>query len=332
MKLRSNSRAAGCAAVALIVAACGGAGGPAGDTAVLGDSAVAPAPAPSSSTSPAPAPAPAPAATPAPAPADLRDDRNALRLASAMMESTALSLSDGASKWTGAPFRARSRTDINGCRTATFVNADGVPGVGDRLEVRATACTQAIEQGSWSQTQTLRATLAAISDPQLPEAGAWTVTEETSVEGTLAWDVPVGENGMRFTGQGRYTRSRTVRVEHAADGSQRDTQTRRVTATGSDTLGAFDFTVESDFVCTFAAGQTRGSCVTGTVTLKGVLAGRPADATLAPAGASPPEFTITQGGQTVRVRRNLGTGDTALLTASGATLVTSLIDLISGYH
>lgn len=310
----------------LLMQACGGGGGGESSTAVSNaDAAVSPAPA-------APAPA-APAPAPAPTVVDLRDEKVALRLASAMIEATSASVRVPGTRWDGRLFRVRSRTDISGCNTGTTTNADGIPGVGDKIELRSVNCTIGVTNGNWVTNQQGLLTLTAISNPQLPQFGAWTATEDGTTTGSISWDVPVTVSAYQFKGQSNFSNSYTLQVTHNADGSQQDARSaNRVTAKGSDSLGAFDFVIDASRSCSFAVSlSSAGVCSNGTVRLTGTLAGLSADSTMTQTKTSPPEFAIRQGAQQITVSFNPQASSYIVTTTGGIALTTTVLDLISGY-
>ncbi len=323
--------------IAAILLGCGGGGGDS-PTAVSDASATAPAPAAAPAVSTpapaiAPAPAPAPAPSPAPSPADLTDAKNAIRLASALIEATYLANSYSTVKWAADYYNGRSSTSLSGCTSSIFTNADALPSVGDKTEINDRDCSRTIPDGSWVLSRKLLIILSSISDPKAPQFAAWTAGESFANTGSIAWDIPVTTNNYRFKGQGTFESTASFQVKHNADGTQQDSQTGwKIAAKGTDTTGAYDFMVDSSLACTYPSGQSTGTCTGGNSTLKGTLSGLPANATMVQTAASPPTFEITQGSQKLKVVRTDQSTAYTITTASGIPLVTSLLYLISGYY
>ncbi len=307
-----------------ILAGCGGGGGD-NPTAVSPGAAVSsPQPAPT----PAPAPTAAPAPTTAPAPAatstNLNDPANAIRLAAAMTQTTWVVGTLTPSKWTGASYKVSSRTDVSGCTSAVYNNADGVPGAGDKFSFLVRNCAVSNTAGSGTLNREIVSSLLAISNPVLPEAGAWEVSESLSITGTTVWDTAVTGN-IRSKGQSTTSVTGAQKVNHRVDGSQQDAlQSGRFSAKGIHDGIAYDYVVEASYVCNHSANTKKAiesSCPTSQATLKGNLNGGNADAKLVQTNAGAATFDIVQAGQTINVSKNLLNGDYTVSIANGQQFV-----------
>jgi hypothetical protein len=319
MKSRSQKTSFHSLALTLaVIAGCGG-GGADSPTAISPGTGV---------SSPTPVPAPTPAPTPAPAPAaaptNLNDPANAIRLAAAMTQTTWVVGTLTPVKWTGANYKIPSRTDASGCTSAIYNNADGVPGIGDKFSLLASNCAVSNVAGSATLSREIASSLLAISNPGLPESGTWEVSESLSVTGTTVWDTAVIGN-IRSKGQGTTSLTGTQKIAHRVDGSQQDAlQSSRYTAKGIHDGMAYDYQIETSYVCNYSANVKKAiesSCSSSLATLKGNLNGGNAEAKLVQTNAGAATFDIVQAGQTIKLSKNLVNGDYTVSIANGQQFV-----------
>jgi hypothetical protein len=309
-----------------VLAGCGGGGGDSPTAVSPGTAVPSPAAAPVPTQAPAPAPAQTPASGPAPAaaPTNLNDPANAIRLAAAMSQTTWVVGTLTPVKWTGANYKVPSRTDLSGCVSVVYNNADGVPGVGDKFSFLVNSCATSNVAGSATLNRETVSNLIAISNPALPESGAWEVSESLSGSGTTVWDTAVTGN-IRSKGQSTTSVIGTQKIAHRSDGSQQDLlQSGRFSAKGIHDGVAFDYVVETSYGCSYSANTKKAvesTCSASLATLKGNLNGGNAEATLVQTNAGSATFDIVQAGQTIKVSKNLSSGDYTVSIANGQQFV-----------
>lgn len=306
-----------------ILAGCGGGGGEGGGspTAVSPGTVVSsPAPAPVAGPASTPTPAPAPAA----APTNLNDPANAIRLAAAMTQTTWVVGTLTPVKWSGANYKVPSRTDVAGCTSAVYNNVDGVPGIGDKFALLVNNCAVSNVAGSATLSREIGSSLLAISNPGLPESGAWEVSESLSVTGTTVWDTAVTGN-IRSKGQGTTSLTGTQKITHRVDGSQQEAlQSGRFSAKGTHDGLAYDYLIETSYLCNHSANLKKAiesSCSASLATLKGNLNGGNAEAKLVQTNVGAATFEIVQAGQTIKLSKNLVNGDYTVSIANGQQFV-----------
>lgn len=309
-----------------IVAGCGGGGGDSPTAVSPGTAVSSPEPAPAASPVPGVAPTPTPA--PAAAATNLNDPASAIRLAAAMTQTTWVVGTLTPAKWTGANYKVPSRTDVSGCTSTVYNNTDGVPGSGDKFSFLVRNCAVSNTAGSGTLNREIVSSLLAISNPGLPEAGAWEVSESLSITGTSVWDTAVTGN-IRSKGQSTTSVTGTKKLTHRVDGSQQDVlQGGRFNASGTHDGIAYDYVVETSYVCNYSANVKKAiesTCSASLATLKGNLNGGNADARLVQTNAGAATFDIVQGGQTIKVSKNLVNGDYTVSIANGQQFVIAAV-------
>lgn len=304
-----------------LLASCGGGGGDsttASATAVSATGAAAAAPASAS------APSAAANVAPSGTPANLNDPANAIRLAAALTQTTWVAGTLTPSKWTGAQYKVATRTDAGTCGNVIYTNADGLASVGDKVEVNAVNCVSTNTIGTVALSRHIVSTLTVISNSQLPAQSAWTINESLSNSGITSWDIAV-TGSLRSKGDSTTAASGVQVVNHSSDGGQHDVlQSLQTSAKGSQDGSAFDYVVNTSYTCSFPAAAKKAvgdTCGGSAATLKGSLSGGAADATLTQTTTGAATFDIVQAGQTVRVSKNLQSGDYTVTTANGLQVV-----------
>ncbi len=307
-----------------VLAGCGGGGGDSPTAVSSGVAASSPAAAPVA----APVPTPTAAPTPASAPTNLNDPANAIRLAAAMSQTTWVVGTLTPVKWTGANYKVPSRTDVSGCVSVVYNNADGVPGIGDKFSFLVNNCATSNVAGSATLSRETVSSLLAISNPALPESGAWEVSESLSGSGTTLWDTAVTGN-IRSKGQSTTSLTGIQKIIHRSDGSQQDAlQSGRFSAKGIHDGIAFDYVIETRYACNYSANTKKAvesTCSASVATLTGNLNGGNAEATLAQTNAGSATFDIVQAGQTIKVSKNLSNGDYTVSIANGQQFVITAV-------
>ncbi len=316
-----------------VLAGCGGGGGDSPTAVSSGVAASSPAAAPTPVAAPVATPAPTPTAAPMPTSAstNLNDPANAIRLAAAMSQTTWVVGTLTPVKWTGANYKVPSRTDVSGCVSVVYNNADGVPGIGDKFSFLVNNCATSNVAGSATLSRETVSSLLAISNPALPESGAWEVSESLSGSGTTAWDTAVTGN-IRSKGQSTTSLTGTQKISHRSNGSQQDAlQSGRFSAKGIHDGIAFDYVIETSYTCNYSADSTNSkkaiesTCSASLATLKGNLNGGNAEATLVQTNAGAATFDIVQAGQTIKVSKNLSNGDYTVSIANGQQFVITAV-------
>ena len=314
-----------------LLAACGGGGGSDSSSAnSTGTSATAAAPGSAPASAPAPAstaasaPASAPTAAPTGTSANLNDPVNAIRLAAAMTQTTWVAGTLTPTKWSGALYKVPTRTDVGTCGNSIYSNVDGVPGVGDKFEANAVNCVTSNSVGSLTLNRHIVTSLTTISNSQLPVSSAWNVSESIAISGTTVWDIAV-TSSIRSKGDSTTIGSAVQTVSHTSDGGQQDgLQSYHTSAKGTHDGFAFDYVIDTSYVCTFPAATKKAigdTCANSVATLKGSFNGGAANATLTQTTTGAATFDIAQAGQTVRVAKNLQSGEYTVTTANGQQIV-----------
>jgi hypothetical protein len=245
-------------------------------------------------------------------------------LAAAMTQTTWVAATLTPTRWSGAQYKVPTRTDVGSCGNVTYSNADGVPSVGDRFEANAVNCVTTNAVGTLTLNRHIQSSLTIISNSQLPAASAWNVSEALAVTGTTVWDIAV-TGTIRSKGDSATASSGVQIVNHTSDGGQQDVlQTLHTTAKGTQDGVAFDYAIDSSYVCNFPGATKKAvgdSCSNSLTVLKGSFNGGSASATLTQTAVGAATFDIVQAGQTVRVSKNLQSGDYTVTTANGQQFV-----------
>jgi hypothetical protein len=267
---------------------------------------------------------------------DLADPQVALKVSSALIGSSALGANFTNSAWTAKDFQGASRTETSGCSKTTLTNPDGIVSAGDVIAFEGSNCVSSFAGGTLTEAFTGTSTLSSISNSETPELGVWTVRNVSTVSLNSKWTIAVTSNNYNFDGAATSTADQTLDISHAADGSQIETIRVKVSAKGSENGAAFDYVIEGDLVCSYAAGSKAETCSNTRLNMTGQIAGKTVNAVLTQNQPNVTNATSTyevvQGNQKVTVAFSFQDGF-AITTASGAVLSARYNNfaLLSGY-